>query len=100
MRIWIRYSGPLIQFTGKRREAIVLPGQTTVMEVIQSLSRLYGPRFRRLFFEDNQRFESYFTIMRNGEICEEYDRALANDDEIAFVAVFAGGSYRKGQRNK
>jgi len=91
MRIRIRYSGPLIQFTGKRREEIVLPEQTTAMEVIQSLSRLYGPRFRRLFYRDSQRLESFFVIMRNGEICEDYDRALANDDEITFVAEFAGG---------
>ncbi len=91
MRIRIRYSGPLIQFTGKRREAIILPEQATVMETIQSLSRVHGRRFRRLFFKDNRRFEPLFVIMRNGEICEDYDRALANDDEIIFVAEFAGG---------
>jgi molybdopterin converting factor small subunit len=91
MKVQIRYSGPLIQFTGKRREAIVLPERTTTMEVIQSLSRLYGPRFRHLFYRDSKRLESFFVIMRNGEVCEDYDHALANDDEITFVAEFAGG---------
>jgi len=91
MKIRIRYSGPLIHFTGKRREEIVLPEQTTAMGVIRSLSRLYGPRFRGLFYRDSRRLESFFVIMRNGEVCEDYDRVLANDDEITFVAEFAGG---------
>jgi molybdopterin converting factor small subunit len=91
MRIRIRYSGPLIQFTGRRREAIVLPEQATVMEAIQSLSHVHGPRFRRLFYTDSQWFEPAFVIMRNGEVCEDYDSALVNDDEIMFIAEFAGG---------
>ena len=95
MRIQIRYSGPLIQFTGVRREAIVLPEQATVIEAIQSLSRVHGPRFQQLFFGDNHRFESSFVIMRNGEICADHDQALVDDDEITFVAEFAGGSQSK-----
>jgi MoaD family protein len=92
VEIHIRYSGPLIQLTGKRQESIALTGHATLREVIHHLAEAYGPEFRRLFPNDGHQSEAMFVILRNGHVHEDYDEVLKDRDEIALVARFAGGS--------
>ncbi len=92
VQIMVRYSGPLIQITRRRREAVVLPEQATLVELIRHLGRTHGQPFLRLFFRDGSRFEPEFVVIRNGAVFEDYQGALCDQDEIALVALFAGGS--------
>jgi MoaD family protein len=91
MQIALRYTAPLVHFTGKRCERIDVPDGASVEDVVHELAEMYGARLLKVFYNDAQEFEPMFTVARNGKVTEAYGEPLADDDEIALVAQFAGG---------
>jgi molybdopterin converting factor small subunit len=91
MQIVLRYTVPLVDFTGKRRETIDVPEGASVEDVVQRLAELYDSRLLKVFYNDAHEFEPMFVVTRNGAVTEAYHEPLAGDDEIALVAGFAGG---------
>lgn len=93
MKIVVRYTSPLINFTNKRHETIDIPDQSTVKDVIYHLAKLHGEKLLRTFFNEAQEFEPMFIVMRNGMEMDyiAYDDPLSDEDEIALVAQFSGG---------
>lgn len=91
MQIAIRYTAPLVSFTGKRQETIDVPEGASVKDVIHLLAEIHGARLLKVFYDDAQDFEPMFSVSRNGVVTEAYDEPLAENDEIALVAQFAGG---------
>ena len=66
MQIVLRYTAPLVDFTGKRSETVDVPEGASVEEPM-------------------------FMVTRNGQVTEAYHEPLAGGDEVALVAGFAGG---------
>ena len=92
MQIVIRYTSPLVRFTGKRRETLYLPAGASFRDAIHSLADIYGARLLQLFYNDAQKFEpAMLTISRNGKVFDAYDDPLTDNDEIALIAQIAGG---------
>lgn len=91
MQIKLRYTATLVGFTGKRHEIIDLPDGASVKDVIHRLAEVHGARLLKAFYNEAQSFEPIFSVARNGHVIETYDEPLADGDEIALVAHFAGG---------
>lgn len=92
MQIVIRYTSPLVRFTGKHRETLDLPEHASVRDAIHYLAEIYGAQLLQLFYDDAQEFDpAMLTISRNGEAYDAYDDPLAENDEIALIAQIAGG---------
>lgn len=91
MRILVQYTVPLAEFTGKRRETVELPEGAALSDLFHQLAELHGPRFRKAFYDEGQAFQPMFAVTRNGTLVEDDEVRLAEDDQIALVAHFAGG---------
>jgi len=91
MQILVLYTVPLTEFTGKKHEPIELPEGAALRDLLHRLGELHGSRFWKAFYNDAQEFQPMFSVTRNGALVEADDVLLAEDDQIALVAHFAGG---------
>lgn len=91
MKITVRYTTPLTQFTGTRAETLDLPEHASVKDLIHLLAQQYGDALLKVFYNQAQEFEPLFTVARNGQEFQAYDTPLEPEDEIALIARFAGG---------
>jgi MoaD family protein len=91
MQIMLRYTAPLVDFTGKRSETVDVPEGASVEDVVRRLAELYDSRLLKVFYNDAHEFEPMFMVTRNGQVTEAYHEPLAGGDEVALVAGFAGG---------
>ena len=91
-RVKTLYTSLFRNITGKAEEAIYLE-TPVVKELIDYLSRLYGPKFRELVI-DPQTGEFSLTrgvcIFVDGHRVGMSDR-LSEGDEVAFLMAMAGG---------
>jgi molybdopterin converting factor small subunit len=91
MLIQVQYTAPLTEFTGKRHESLELPQGAALRDLLHRLGELHGPRLWRTFYNHAQEFQPMFMVTRNGTLVEVDDVPLAEGDQIALVAHFAGG---------
>jgi len=91
MQVLVRYTVPLSQFTSRRQETIELPEGAALRDLLQQLGERHGQSLWRTFYNEAQEFRPLFSVTRNGRLVEADDEPLAEADQIALVAHFAGG---------
>jgi molybdopterin converting factor small subunit len=91
MQVLVRYTVPLTQFTGLRQETFELPEGAALRDLLQQLGERHGHRLWRTFYNEAQEFRPLFSLTHNGRLVEADDELLAEADQVALVAHFAGG---------
>lgn len=90
-RLKLHYLPPLCDVVNKSEETVVAMDGASVKGLIEHCSLLYGWRFRELFYDPEGRFAPKVVITVNGLATNEFERKLADGDELVFVPPVAGG---------
>ena len=92
----IRYTGIIKELTGKEAEEIDLSGETTVLELLERLSRHHGRRFELYLFDPELKApKEYLQFFVDGSRIESLDgfqTKVANSSvlTISFRPVIGG----------
>ena len=78
---------------GKKKFDLNIPG-TTVKDLIEELIRTYGPKVRKVLYDEKGAFDPMIQIALNGEkwiAADRHDTALSEGDTLIFMILLAGG---------
>jgi MoaD family protein len=93
VKVKVEFFTTLRDITGKREEVVRLPPKATVGELLDSLSRRYGPKFVEYVFEKAD-VRPNLIVMVDGKsiaLLEGLKTPLKNGHTIAILPAFGGG---------
>ena len=95
MKIKVRYFGSVRGLTGKSEEEVEIPSNSTVYELLQRLSGIYGETFEtEIFQEGASNLKDDLMIAISGTLTEHTSimrTQMKADDMITLLPIFLGG---------
>ena len=94
MRVKVRYYSMARDAAGKRVEDVILPGGSTVLDLIHVLIDLYGPAFRGYVYDDEGRLLDYLMFSVNDvDIVglDGFETTLRDGDTVRVLPPIGGG---------
>lgn len=90
-RIRVKYLSIFYDRTHKKEEKIEFNGNFTVGDLVNRLSRTYGPRFKDAVLEERDQLKPHVWVSVNRKQVKELKTKLEDGDVVAFSLPVAGG---------
>lgn len=94
MKVKVRYFALLREFTGKREDLVELEEDTSVGELLETLSAKYGEKFRDYLYGVGEFEGLSINILLNGRnisLNEGFKTKLQDGDVLSILPPVAGG---------
>jgi MoaD family protein len=92
MKITVEYTAHLKRATGKSREELELPADSTLEQAIESLLQRHGDEFRNYLMDSEGRVNPSLVVAVNDEqVFLENPLQLSDGDTVVLLAAIAGG---------
>jgi len=82
---------PISDLTGEKKVTLSFNEPVNLDEVIRKITRRYGEKFSRYFYNEEGVFHPQCLVLVNGQYSIEPSRLLSDGDEISFIPPVAGG---------
>jgi molybdopterin synthase sulfur carrier subunit len=94
VEVEVKYYAMLREATGKRREVVEIPVNSSITDLVSLLSKRYGGDFTRYIYDDEKRVRDYLSFMLNGvniNSLEGFSTSLKAGDALAILPPVGGG---------
>lgn len=84
----------LREIVGKKAIELNLPEHSTVLDLINFMTKKYGGAFSRCIFDEENKVREYLNFMINGKnvmYLNGFETTLNNGDSIVIIPPVAGG---------
>lgn len=87
----IDYLPPISTITGKISESLHLEKTTPMEEFLTILADKYGPNFRNLFWDSDNKLRMKAIINLNGILVRNFNAPVSPDSVLLIVPIISGG---------
>lgn len=92
MKVVVQYSAQARQFAGIAMEEVELRDESTVRQLIQSISSRNNPALRSMLLgEDGQPRQSYLVFVGDRCVHGDASEPLRDGDRVAIMSMISGG---------
>lgn len=95
MKVKVEYLGFIKNLLNKRIEEFELSARTSLQQLLEKLSNIYGTPFKKEIFEPGQKDVKYgFVVTVNGVLIGQLagvETMLKNGDHVILMSLMSGG---------